>query len=305
MKRKRRGRTLSTCLGCKDFRYKKVEDLVVHLSQNPSCVSKGGYWVCQCCRKYASESYQNFHQHLERSNNNCLRFFDQSQNAQRAIMPRPPDDNDELLHFDDDIVDDICIDAHNQDHVLTHVYKESGKSQQIQLVQFFRNDNTDQLGKPSSTLHYTKGMEHSKNLETAMLRQAATVSSKSNGTFGSVLKTLPGMNTASYVLHDDTLQGLHSHGDVHIRNDESEDEFSDNGDDNTDDHEEEASGLIRIVNEAAISIENEDRSFENSGIDDSMDGVEVPFPQRMTAMWIMRRVLLTIQKKPEMSLNKI
>ena len=109
-----------------------------------------------------------------------------------------------------------------------------------------------------------------------MLTKAATISSKSNGTFGSVLQTLPGMSTASYVLHDDTLQGLYSHGDVHIRNDESEDEFSDSGDNNTDDHEEEASALIRIINGGAISIENEDRSFENSRVDDSQD-VEVPF----------------------------
>ena len=44
-------------------------------------------------------------------------------------MPQPPDDDHELLHFEGDVVDDICIDAHNQNYVLTHVYMESGKSQ--------------------------------------------------------------------------------------------------------------------------------------------------------------------------------
>ena len=274
--KKRRRLVHNLCLGCNDFRYRKMDELVDHLLEKPSCVSDGQYWVCHCCRKYATNSHSNFLQHLHRSsNNNCARFFEQSQQAQGAIIPQPPDETNEFIQFDDDFVDDIQVDAHNKNHVLTHVFQESGQSKHIQLVQFIRNKSTDQLGKPISTLHYSEDMERSNNIQTILLRQAASVSSKSTGTFGSVLQTLPGMGTASYVLHDDTLKALHTHGDMYDPNEEESDDSSQEDREistdvltDVDDHENEATRLIRIVNDSAITILTEERSFVNSGIED-------------------------------------
>ena len=274
--KKRRRLVHNLCLGCNDFRYRKMDELVDHLLEKPSCVSDGRYWVCHCCRKYATNSHSNFLQHLHRSsNNNCARFFEQSQQAQGAIIPQPPDETNEFIQFDDDFVDDIQVDAHNKNHALTHVFQESGQSKHIQLVQFIRNKSTDQLGKPISTLHYSEDMERSNNIQTILLRQAASVSSKSTGTFGSVLQTLPGMGTASYVLHDDTLKALHTHGDMYDPNEEESDDSSQEDREistdvltDVDDHENEATRLIRIVNDSAITILTEERSFVNSGIED-------------------------------------
>ncbi len=289
--RKKR-KTSVTCKGCEEFVFQETAALSAHLIESPSCISAGNYWICNCCEKYATDVEDNFKRHLFMSNYGCSEYFDQQENRQRVPIPQPPnlDSNDDIQY--DDYVDEIVIDPNDPDIDITHVF-ENHYDNHLQYVQFVRNENTNHLGVSTNEMVYTENMERSADFQTALLRHAGNVSSRANGTFGSILGTLPGMSNASYVLHDDTLRDLHTHNDTNDGrsdlDDPSDDEESNHnrdndedsltGDDNdVEDMQSIRNQLVRLIDISTITVEGRE-GFENSGESD-----EIPNEQRNDAV---------------------
>ena len=286
--RKKRKKS-ATCKGCNIYVYKNTASLASHLITSQTCITSGNYWICNCCQKYATDVEENFKRHLAHSSYECANFFEQQENRQRVPIPQPPvlhesnDDSNYHIRFDND-VDEIRIDPNDSDIQLTHVYKNVHDNN-LQYVQFIRDDNTNQLGVPNNKIVYSDNMELSSDLQTALLRHAGNISSRANGTFGSVLGTLPGMSNASYVLHDDTLRDLHTHNDTNDgRSDLDESSLDGERLENRDEelHNDSQQSLrsmqndfIRIVDIDTITVETQEGFEENEEDQQQIDSINL------------------------------
>ena len=213
MSAKKRKYSCSSCKCC----FNNKNHLKDHILVSKDC--QQSYFVCDCCNDYVGDKKQGLLQHFNSPkgiSRGCEDHYNMKHNPDVAILPTSichssyNQNNKETLRINEDVDLNFNLADPPQMDSISHVFQPGNNSNQIQFVQFKSNvhnnngfinvQNTGGIASPNNNYLTKQTASNAKNIST-------------NGKFGNVTSTLPGVVNDRFIVHKPEYKKYHTRDD--------------------------------------------------------------------------------------------